>query len=91
MEDKYCITNCDELNVTVSEKFEKKIKNEDGQFVGTGEFYYKPISYHPNLEKAYNWIIDKEINCVNLNDLEAVVNKLNELKKFIKNRSWENN
>lgn len=89
MKNKYLITNCDELNVTVSEEFEKKVKDEEGKVVGTGEYGYKVISYHPNLEKAYSWIIDKELNCVNLEDLSKVVDKINELKSFIKNRTWE--
>lgn len=96
MEDKYIIKSFDELNVVVQERFEKKEKikkiviNEEGneaektEWIGTGIFEYKSVSYHPNIEKAYNWIIDKEINSSYLEDIKEVVNKINELKENMK-------
>lgn len=84
MNGKYIIKSSDELNVQVLEKFEKKIKNEEGKYVGSGEFDYKVISYHPNLEKAYNWIIDKEINISNIEELSDVIKTIKELKVFVR-------
>ena len=84
MNGKYIIKSLDELNVQVLEKFEKKIKNEEGKYIGSGKFDYKVISYHPNLEKAYNWIIDKEINISNIEELSDVIETIKKLKVFVR-------
>lgn len=82
--DKYKVVNKDELNVQVMELVEKKtMDKETREIIPTGVFEYKVISFHPNLEKAYNWIVDKEINMSNFEDLKEVVNLIKELKSFI--------
>ena len=84
MNNKYIVRTVDELNVQVMENVEKKVKSEDGKWVGSGEYSYKTISYHPNLEQAYKWIVDKELNVCDFEKLEQVVAKIEELKAFIK-------
>jgi hypothetical protein len=74
--DKYKIES-DELNVTLYEKYiSEKGKNK-------GKELWKPVSYHGNVEMALKSLVDKEINGTGLKDIQAVVTKVQELKKLI--------
>lgn len=83
LNDKYKIEAVDHLNVCIMEYKEPglnpktKLPGKEGKWV--------PLSYHPNLEKAYESLVDHEINKTQLTDVESVVNKIKELKEFIKN------
>lgn len=82
LSDKYKIQAIDYMNVTLMEYREPgvhpvtKIKAKEGKWV--------TVSYHPNLEKAYESLVDKEINETGLSDIKSVVDKIQELKNYIK-------
>lgn len=78
LNDKYKIETADALNVVVKEKYISKPK-EDGEVVET---QWKTISYHPNLEFAFRSLVDREINLTASQGLEAVIKKIEELKRF---------
>lgn len=80
---KYRIETLDLLNVVVKERYTPKPKeDEDGKIVEVFEDQWKTISYHANLGQAFRSIVDKEINITVSNGLEAVVEKIEELKSF---------
>lgn len=82
LSDKYKIEAVDYMNVTVMEYKEPgvhpvtKIKAKEGKWVN--------VSFHPTIEKAYEWLVDKEINETGLSDIKSVVDKIQELKNYIK-------
>lgn len=78
--DKYKIDTVDELNVAVKEVVFDKDGNQ--VFEEDGLPRYKISGYLPNIEKAWNWIVTKEINVTIGSGLESVVQKIEELKKF---------
>ena len=84
LNDKYRIETSDPLNVVVKERYTPKPKEEDGKIVEVFDDQWKTISYHPNLELAFKSIVDSEINITASNGLEAVVEKIKELKQFKK-------
>lgn len=74
--EKYKIES-DEMNVVLYEKYiSEKGKNQ-------GKPQWKPVSYHRNVEKALESLVDKEINGTCLEDLKTVVTKVTELKELI--------
>lgn len=75
--DKYEV-KADELNVIVREKFIP----QKGKKVGIPQ--WRPISFHATVEQALNSIVDKEINGTGIEDFKTVVNKVKELRAFIK-------
>lgn len=85
------IESTDTLNVTVSEKYNittllcytDKEGNEGTERVETGEIGYKILSWHPNYEKALNWIINRELNDKELKTVEEVLSRISELKELI--------
>ena len=68
----------DELNVIVKKKYIPK----EGKNAGKPQ--WRPISFHANVEQALNSIVDKEINGTGLEDFKTVVDKVKELREFIK-------
>ena len=84
LNDKYKIDTIDELNVAVKEI----VIGKDGKqvFENDGSPRYKVTGYFPNIEKAWNWIITKEINVTVKNGPQAVIKKIEELKSYIKER-----
>ena len=68
----------DELNVIVKEKFIP----QKGKKAGIPQ--WRPVSFHATVEQALNSIVDKEINGTGLEDFKTVVNKVKELRAFIK-------
>jgi len=84
LNDKYRIETSDPLNVVVKERYTPKPKEEDGKIVEVFEAQWKTIIYHPNLELAFKSIVDREINITASSGLEAVVEKIEELKSFKK-------
>lgn len=80
LNDKYKIDTIDGLNVAVKEV----VFNRDGNqvFEDNGLPRYKVSGYFPNVEKAWNWIVTKEINVTVGSGLVAVIEKIEELKKF---------
>lgn len=81
LNDKYRIETSDPLNVVVKERYTPKPK-EDGKIIEVFEDQWKTISYHPNLELAFKSIVDREINITASSGLEAVIEKIGELKQF---------
>lgn len=77
LNDKYKLEAVEPLNVTVSEKYYSK-ETEDKP----SEEKWKAVSYHPNLEAAFRWVVDREINITGLKSFEDVIKKINELKEF---------
>ncbi|MGL4107247.1 hypothetical protein [Clostridium sp. LP20] len=77
--DKYKVES-EESNVIIYEKRIPKV-NEGEE---PKEPKWLPISYHPNLEMAYRSLMTKEINGTGLKDIETVLDKISELKSFIK-------
>ena len=84
LSDKYKIETVDELNVCIM-RYKPPGLNPRTKKPGK-EGKWLPLSYHPNLEKAFESLVDYEINKTGLTDIESVVNKIKELKKFIKER-----
>lgn len=76
--DKYKIDTLDALNVVVKEKYTPK-PTEDNPHP---EEKWRVISYHPSIEYAFKSIVDKEINVTVKEGIEAVIAKVEELKKF---------
>ena len=78
--DKYYLESVDTLNVvlyehgTVKDKKSKNFGNETKTAVG----------YFPNVEKALNFLIDKEINGTGLKDLKLIVKAIKEVKEIVK-------
>lgn len=78
--DKYSLESVDTLNVvlyehgTVKDKKSKNFGNETKNAVG----------YFPNVEKALNFLIDKEINGTGLKDLKLIVKAIKEVKEIVK-------
>lgn len=68
----------DELNVIVKEKFIP----QKGKKAGIPQ--WRPVSFHATVEQALNSIVDKEINGTGIEDFKTVVNKVKELRAFIK-------
>lgn len=79
LNEKYKI-EAEELNVIIYELRTPKAKEDEDP----KEPKWVPISYHATVEQAYNSIVNKEINRTGLNDLEVVVNKIKDLKKFVR-------
>ena len=70
--EKYKMESSDLLNVTIFETYVgKEGKNK-------GEKLWKPISYHPNLESAFKYLVDREI-------LEKKILELKAFKKEVFN------
>lgn len=86
VEDRYKIETYDALNVVVKEQYTPKqaIKDDEGNIIQTveKEVQWRAISYHANLEQAFRSIVDKEINMTVSDGLEAVIDKIDELKSF---------
>ena len=84
--DKYKIETYDALNVVVKEKYIPKevVKDDNGNVVQiiNKKTQWKAISYHANLEQAFNSIVDREINMSVNGGLEDVIDTITELKKF---------
>jgi len=80
--EKYKIESIDLMNVTLFEKYiGKKGKNKDKEL-------WKPISYHPNFESAFKYLVDREILSTGLESFEAIEKKIIELKEF-KSRTFK--
>lgn len=76
--EKYKMESTDLLNVTIFETYVgKEGKNK-------GEKLWKPISYHPNLESAFKYLVDREILSTGLKNFEDIEKKILELKAFKK-------
>ena len=75
LDDKWKI-NTDSYNVIL---MEKKIPKETAE---NQEPYWTPEGYYPNFKMALERLIDK--NCRNLESLEDVVKKIDEVKAMIK-------
>jgi hypothetical protein len=73
---KYLIES-DPLNVTVSE-LKKATHGEHA-----GKEYVSILGYFSSLGNAMKWIVDNEINCTGMKDIETVVKKIDELKKMV--------
>lgn len=76
--DKYKIDTLDVLNVVVKEKYTPK-PTEDNPMP---EEKWRVISYHPSIEYAFRSIVNREINIIVREGIEAVIAKVEELKKF---------
>lgn len=76
--DKYKIDTYDYMNVVVKEKYLPKATEDNPN----PQTQWKVISYHPSIEYAFKSICDKEINSTVKNGIEAVIQKIRELKKF---------
>lgn len=76
--EKYKMESTDLLNVTLFEKYiGKEGKNK-------GVELWKPLSYHPNFEAAFKYLVDREILSTGLKTFEEIENKISELKEFKK-------
>ena len=79
--DKYAIET-DALNVTVYERSEVKDK-ESKNF---GKETKKAIGYFSTMHQAYKFIVDREVRVTGLTDLDTVMEKMNELFRYIEER-----
>lgn len=79
--DKYAIET-DALNVTVYEISEVKDK-ESKNF---GKETKKAIGYFSTMHQAYKFIVDREVRVTGLTDLDTVMEKMNELFRYIEER-----
>lgn len=76
--EKYKIKSTDLMNVTLFKKYiGKEGKNK-------GKELWKAISYHPNFEAAFRYLVDREILSTGLESFEAIEKKIIELKEFKK-------
>lgn len=50
---------------------------------GLVEKEFKDIGFCPSINSALKYIVDKELKTTNASDLESLVNKVDELKKYI--------
>lgn len=75
--DKYRIKS-DEVCVTVEQRY----ISQKGQ--NMGEEMWKPVSYHPNIKQALTSLLHREINLTNTPNVRAVLDKINEVEKWIK-------
>jgi hypothetical protein len=85
--DKYIIETADPLNVIVKVKIEKKPPKEGAKKPkkdSKPEDEWRSIGYHPNLEKAFTTIVDREINLAVDDGLKKVIKTIADLKKFKK-------
>jgi hypothetical protein len=73
----YLITS-DTYNVILNKKVEKKDK--DGNVTGEG---FKQIGFYPNLEKALNGLLAKEINVSQANTVEELFEVISKAKNEI--------
>ena len=92
MMNRYKIETYDELNLVLKEEVEKKKKvgevvNNKVIYEPTGETTLKTVGFFPNLEKLLKWVVDRELNLIGFEDLEATNKKIIELKKFIEERT----
>lgn len=76
--DKYKIDTLDALNIVVKERYNPK-PTEDNPHP---EEKLRAISYHPSIEYAFRSIVDREVNISVRDGIEAVIAKVEELKKF---------
>lgn len=76
--DKYRIDTYDYMNVVVKEKYTPKPTEDNPE----PQAQWRVISYHPSIEYAFRSICDKEINLAVKDGIEAVIKKVEELKKF---------
>jgi len=65
--DKYKITS-DTFNVIVNQRFNKKV--QEG---ADPEFDYKPVSFHPTLEKACISLLNKEIREIDTKSIDELI------------------
>lgn len=72
--EKYKLESTDLTNITLFEKYINK----------KGEPTWKPISYHPNFEYAFRYLVDREILITGLKSFEEIEKKILELKEFKK-------
>ena len=76
--EKYKLESTDLMNVTLFEKYiGKEGKNK-------GKPLWKPVSYHPNFEYAFRYLVDREILSTGLQSFEEIEKKIIELKEFKK-------
>ena len=50
---------------------------------GLVEKEFKDIGFCPSINSALKYIVDKELKITNASDLESLINKVDELKKYI--------
>lgn len=78
--DKYSLEAVDSLNVILYEHGtvkDKKSKN-------FGKETKTPVGYFPNVEKALNFLVDKEINGTGLKNLKLIVAAIKDIKEIVK-------
>lgn len=78
--DKYSLESVDTLNIVLYEHGvvkDKKSKN-------FGKPTKTTVGYFPNVEKALNFLIDKEINGTGLKDLKLIVSAIKDVKEMVK-------
>lgn len=78
--DKYSLESVDTLNVVLYEHGTVKDK-ESKNF---GKKTKTPVGYFPNVEKALNFLVDKEINGTGLKNLKLIVATIKEVKEIVK-------
>ena len=78
MQDDYKLES-DELNIKLSEKYEK---TKDGE--PTGEIGYKFVGYYRNLEHTFRAIIDRRIRASDAENLAELVKIIYDVKHDIK-------
>ena len=79
--DKYAIES-DELNVTVYEL--SIVKDKDSK--NFGEKTRKAIGYFSTMKQAYKFIVDRKVKITGLTDLNTVMEKMDEIFKYIEER-----
>lgn len=76
---KYSIEAIDTMNVVLYEH--RTVLKKDSKNFGKDQ--KMPIAFLPTVAKAYEHIIDREINGTGLEDVETVVKKIEELKRVL--------
>lgn len=77
----YKITS-DRLNVIVNKRVAKMDKpGKEGK--PTGEYGWKEISFHPNIERALNFVLNQKINTSDALSLAEVVEVIQTHKKEV--------
>lgn len=80
----YRVVPCDERNVTLQKYYpSKELKQKDGS-KKVIDAYWKNYSFHANISQAINKVLAMETNTALEDGLQAVLDKINELQKNIK-------
>lgn len=75
--EKYRLTS-DKMNVIVNERYEKQVEGQP-----SGEYDFKAVAFTGKLEQACLWIMQREINVADAENLSELVGIIQDAKKRI--------